>query len=241
MSTYIHYSTGFVSDNVPTLLDTMTEISSILYSRPEKCCQKSILRLHNQTFLHDIACEEVIGVPQVLSEKKFYGRYFHSLVAHVPIQHRIVCLRSTNTEQQERHFNAFSSISAATSGRILGEIITPGIIRMQAEVKSEESKQRDTLKEQESRLGKLAYHLPKAQNTIIPHRIILKYLHAFQAHLEKIADFLHCGEGIWWWYIMAGVEFLDGPDEKESQDDGPPLHHFRTHTLKSEEKYLKDC
>ena len=40
---------------------------------------------------------------------------------------------------------------------------------------------------------------------------------------------------------MAGVDFLDGPDEKESQDDGPPLHHFRTHTLKSEEKYLKDC
>ena len=233
MSTYIHYSTGFVSDNVQTLLDTMTEISSILYSRPEKCCQK--------TFLHDIACEEVIGRPQVLSEKKFYGRYFHSLVVHAPIQHRIVCVRSTNTEQQERHFNAFSSISAAISSRRPGEIITPGIIRMQAEVKSEESKQRDTVKEQESRLGKLACCLPKAQNTIISHGIILKYLHAFQAHLEKIADFLHCGEGIWWWYIMAGVEFLDGPGEKESQDDGPPLHHFRTHTLKSEEKYLKDC
>ena len=112
---------------------------------------------------------------------------------------------------------------------------------MQAEVKSEESKQRDTVKEQESRLGKLACCLPKAQNTIISHGIILKYLHAFQAHLEKIADFLHCGEGIWWWYIMAGVEFLDGPGEKESQDDGPPLHHFCTDRLKSEEKYLKDC
>ena len=128
MSTYIHYSTGFVSDNVQTLLDTMTEISSILYSRPEKCFQKSILRLHNQTFLHDIACEEVIGRPQVLSEKKFYGRYFHSLVVHAPIQHRIVCLRSTNTEQQERHFNAFSSISAAISSRRPGEIITPGTL-----------------------------------------------------------------------------------------------------------------
>ena len=240
MSSYIHYSTGFLSDKVQTLFDTMTEISSILYSRPEKCCQKSILRLHNQTFLHAIACEEVFGRPQALCEK-FYERYFHSLVVHAPIQHRIICLRSTNTEQQERHFNAFLSISAAISRRRPGEIITPGIIRMQAEVKSEESKQRDTLKEQESRLGKLAYHLPTTQNTIIPHRIILKYLHAFQAHLEKIADFLHCGEGIWWWYIMAGVEFLDGPGEKESQDDGPPLHHFRTHTLKSEEKYLKDC
>ena len=150
-------------------------------------------------------------------------------------------LGQQNTEQQERHFNAFLSISAAISSRRPGEIITPGIIRMQAEVKSEESKQRDTVKEQESRVGKLACCLPKAQNTIIPHGIILKYLHAFQAHLEKIADFLHCGEGIWWWYIMSGVEFLDGPGEKESQDNGPPLHHFCIHTLKSEEKYLKDC
>ena len=237
MSTYIHYSTGFVSDKVHTLLDTMTEISSILYSRPEMRCQKGILRLHNQTFLRVIACEEVIGRPQVLSEKKFYGQYFHSLIVHAPIQHRITCLRSTNTEQQERHFNAFSSIFAATLSKRPGEIITPGIIRMQAE----ESKQRDTVKEKESSLGKLACLLPKAQNTIILHRIKLKYPHAFQAHLEKIADFLHCGEGIWWQHIMAGVEFLDGPDEKESQDDGPPLHHFRTHTLKSEEKYLKDC
>ena len=56
---------------------------------------------------------------------------------------------------------------------------------MQAEVKSEESKQRDTVKEQESRLGRLACCLPKAQNTIIPHRIILKYPHAFKHILKK--------------------------------------------------------
>ena len=98
---------------------------------------------------------------------------------HAPIQHRIICSRSTNTEQQERHFSTFSSISVATSSRRPGEIITPGIIRMQAEMKSEENQQRDLVKEQESRLGKLARCLPPPENTVIPHRVILKYPQAY--------------------------------------------------------------
>ena len=197
-----------MSDKVQSLLDTLTEISRILYARPGECCPRSILRLHNQTFLHAIACEEVIGKPQILSEQTFYGRYLHSFVIHALIQHRIICYRSTNTDKQERHFNTLSSISTSTSSRRPGEIITPGIIRMQAELKAEENNQRDTLKEQQSRLGKLARCLPPAQNTIIPHRVILKYPHAYQAHLEKIADFLFCGEGSWWRHVLSGIEFF---------------------------------
>ena len=179
-------------------------------------------------------------MPQILSQKKFYGRYFHSLVVHAPIQLCIISLRSTNTEQQERLLNAFSSISVTTSSRRPGEIITPGIIRMQADVKSEENKSRDTVKEQESRLTKLARCLPPAQNTIIPHRVILKYPCEYQAHLERISDFLLCGEGVWWRHILFGVEFLDGPQERQA-NNSPPLHHFRSHTLKSEEQHLRKC
>ena len=174
-----------MSDQVQIVLDTMTEISSILYAKPEERFPRSILKLHNQTFLHAIACKEVIGKPRILSEKKFYGRYLHSLVVHAPIQHRIICSRSTNTEQQGHHFTTLSSISVATSSRRPGEIITPGIIRMQAEMKSEENQQRDSVKEQEPWLGKLARCLTPPENTVIPHRVILKYPQAYQAHLEK--------------------------------------------------------
>ena len=132
------------------LLDTKTEIMQILYARVHERCQKSVLRLHNQTFLHAIACEEVIGKPIILTEKKFYGHYLHSLVCHVPIQHRIICSRSTNTEQQECYFNTFMSISLATSSRRPGEIITPGLIRMQAEMKQAEINGRRAIQEQES-------------------------------------------------------------------------------------------
>ncbi|XP_044166005.1 uncharacterized protein LOC122949994 [Acropora millepora] len=219
----------------------MTEVSSILYAKPEERCPRSILRLHNQTFLHAIACEDVIGKPQILTEKKFYGRYLHSLIVHTPIQHRIICSRSTNTEQQERHFSTLSSISVATSSRRPGEIITPGIIRMQAEMKSEENQQRNSVKEQESQLRKLARCLTPPENTVIPHRVILKYPQAYQAHLERISDFLYCGEGVWWRHILTGVEFPDAPDKRQRNDKGPPLHHFCSHTLQSEEQYLRDC
>ncbi|KAL9977594.1 hypothetical protein ACROYT_G015015 [Oculina patagonica] len=60
--------------------------------------------------------------------------------------------RGQPTKQQERHFSTFSSISLATSSQRPGEIITPGMIRMQAELKQQE---RSSFQEKESRLGKL--------------------------------------------------------------------------------------
>ena len=218
----------------------MTEITHILYAKVQERCQQSVLRLHNQTFLHAIACEEIIGKPKILTERKFYGRYLHSLVCHAPIQHRIIALRSTNTEQQERHFSTFSSVSLATSSRRPGESITPGMIRMQAEMKQGE---RNAIQEQESQLGRLSKCLPKAKNSIIPHRIVVKYPFAYQAHLERISDFLLCGEGAWWRHTVSGIEFFDinTPDEDpRGAETLPPLHHFRSHTLKSESTYLQD-
>ena len=73
--------------------------------------------------------------------------------------------------------------------------------------------------------------------------MILKYPHAYQAHLEKIADFLLCGEGTWWRHVLSGVEFFYVSRPVEAQpgaDPLPTLHHFRNHTLKSEAIYLQD-
>ena len=218
----------------------MTEITHILYAKVQERCQQSVLRLHNQTFLHTIACEEIIGRPKILTERKFYGRYLHSLVCHAPIQHRIIALRSTNTEQQERHFSTFSSVSLATSSRRPGEVITPGMIRMQAEMKQGE---RNAIQEQESQLGRLSKCLLKAEKSIISHRILLKYPYAYQANLERISDFLLCREGAWWRHTVSGIEFFDvnTPDEDpRGAETLPPLHHFRSHTLKSESTYLQD-
>ena len=105
---------------------------------------------------------------------------------------------------------------------------------MEAEMKEGE---RNAIQEQESRLGRLSKCLPKAENSIIPHRILLKYPYTYQAHLERISDFLLCGEGAWWRHTVSGIEFFDDntPDEDpRGAETLLPLHHFRSHTLKSE-------
>lgn len=123
------------------LLDTMAEIMRILYVKVQKRCQKNVLRLHNQIFLHAATCEEVIGKPIILTEKKLYGRYLQSLVCHALIQHHIT---TTHLLQVSQHtttkapFKHFASTSLATSSRWPGEIITPELIRMQTEMKQGE-------------------------------------------------------------------------------------------------------
>lgn len=110
-------------------------------------------------------------------------------------------------------------------------------------MKQGEINRRSAIQEQESRLGKLSKCLPKPENSIIPHRIILKYQSAYQAHLERISDFLLCGEGVWWRHVAKGVEFFDVTSPCETRREVhtlPPLHHFRSHTLKSESKYLQE-
>ena len=61
-----------MSDN----LDTLTEISRILYATPEERCPRSILRLHNQTFLHatmPLHVKKSLGSLRFSQRKSFMG------------------------------------------------------------------------------------------------------------------------------------------------------------------------
>ena len=49
------------------------------------------------------------------------------------------------------------------------------------------------------------------------------------------------GEGVWWSQDDDFVEFFDACGEAEFREEGPPLHHFRSSTLKNEYQYLKRC
>ena len=58
-----------------------------------------------------------------------------------------------------------------------------------------------------------------------------------------MSGFLLCGEGVWWRHIVKSVEFFDVTSQSETHieaDTLPPLHHFRSHTLKSESRCLQD-
>jgi len=187
-------------------------------------------------------CKEIIGKPHTLTERKFYGRYWHSITAHAAKQSRIVSLKSTNIKEEERYFNTLQGVTKLTNRRP-GDIITPSLIRLQAEQKLAESKHgtRNPVKLQESQISKYYSTLPPHPSSVIPNRYIIKHPKVYQVHLQSISDFISCGEGVWWHQILSGVEFFDGPSDANSKPQGPAIHHFRSSSLQLEEEYLHQC
>ena len=93
-------------------------------------------------------CKDIIGQPEILTTRKFYGRYWHSLTAHAAKQNRIISGKSANTEEEERHFNTLQGITKLTNRRP-GDVITPSLVRLQAEQQMAETRQGNAVKAQE--------------------------------------------------------------------------------------------
>ena len=63
-----------------------------------------------------------------------------------------------------------------------------------------------------------------------------------QVHYERIADFLVCGEGVWFHVDGANnVVFHDGDDEPNRHEEGPEMGHFRNTKLFDEIERVAQC
>ena len=232
---------GHISDTLQSLLDTLAEMQAILYSDDIKRCPRLVLRYQNCSFLHFVMCHiQFSSSPKTLTTRKLYGKYLHNLVSHAPIQLRLISGTSCNAENEERMFSTIKSITQSTSCNRPGHIIGNLFIRMQAEEKIGNFDDFSTTSIQSSNLSKLSAALPKPSNTaikanILQHRVYSKW---YQAHLERISDFLLPGEGVWWKIDGDSVEFFDSITEPNVRDQGPELHHFRSSNFKKEETYL---
>ena len=232
-------------ESVQRIFDSMVEISKFCYAGALKRSPKTILRFHNQTFLHAMRCKMLVGnKPKALTRRKFYGRYFHSFTLHAPLVYRITSLSSIHTEEEERTFSTVNSIANTTSCRRHDEIISPTLIRLQVEQRRKSldagSAYQSSFSKQNSEISKISATLDPPTNTIIPHFLLLNYPHEYQAHLERIGDFLLPGENIWWSRDLRGVEFHDGHSEPDHRQEGPTLHHFRYSSLPIEQRYLSE-
>ena len=226
---------------VQQLIDTLVQMAEILFKPEKDRCPRLILRYHNLSFYHAILCLEVIGTqPTKLTRRKFYGKYYHGLVRHAPIQLRIISGESSNAEDEERFFNSIKSITRETSSQHPSHIIGNIIIRLQAE---HAFKQQfcTSRADQDSCVKKLAKSLPDFPDTLFQPFVLQKYKKQWQAHLEKISDFLLSGEGIWWEHDGENVIFHDSKQHQKASPCEPVLHHFRTSSLKGEECYLNQC
>ena len=94
------------------------------------------------------------------------------------------------------------------------------------------------LKKEEGEVRTLASTLATFPNTVIPREWISKYPYTWQAHLERISDFLRHGPGVWWQEHTNGIQFFDGPSESISMSPPHPLHYFRNYSMETENAYL---
>ena len=221
---------------VTTTLSTAVEITELLYSRPHKRTQQSMLRLHNLSFVHAKLCSDHLSNPKKMSQRKMFGRYFHAITAHSPLLYRIITPRLLNTEVEERVFGQCKAITRSTSNQHTSNIITNLLVRMHYEQKRSETK---PLQEQESEVFKLAKTLPAKINTVITFDWMENSSIHYQAHLERISDYLLHGPGVWWQYVHNGVEFFDAviPKQQVHVQTQPP-HHFRSSSLGDVDEYL---
>jgi hypothetical protein len=234
---------GKINSHVQLLLDTLVEIQEIAYNSEAQRTPRSVLRFHNLTWYHAMLCQTVIGFkPKKLTVRKLYGTYFHNITSHAPIQNRLISGRSANTEEQERIFNAITNITRTTSSFHADHVIGNILVRLQAEKHLSANHHASSVEKQQAQVSKLASSLPCFPNTIIPKDMLVNHPSSWQAHLERISDFLLVGKGAWWNECENGdIHFFDAKGSPESLEKGPLLHRFRSSSFKSEESYLKKC
>jgi len=165
------------------------------------------------TFCHVVAIRKVFNTTEVLTCRKFYGIYYHSITCHAPFTSHLISHSSVDTEEEEREFSTINAISKTTSSGHPEHIIPNCIVCAQAERNFKSTK--SSFLEQQSRIGKIASKLPQFPDTEIPYELLDNEL--YQAHLETISDFLLWGKGVWWHVNEDGKEivFHDGKEWPE--------------------------
>lgn len=180
------------SKELTELFTTLAEIQSILYMDEGRRTPKQILRLYNLTFLHAIGLKTLKMT--VKNKRKLFGQYYHVLISHAPQQFRIISLASCNAEDEERQFNFLKTVSASTSNHHPENVLANAFIRLQ--VKQQWKNERPTgVTDVEAKISK-AYKYSEHRDTVISFDAIKKFPFEYQAHLERIADYL-VEEEIW--------------------------------------------
>ena len=227
-----------VDQNIKMLLLTAVKISERLYSSDVKRTPKNILQLYNCSWLHHELCKTLFSKPKEITYEKLFGLYLHSIVVHAPLQYEIVCLKSVNTENQERLFQQAKSIASKCSNRKPDNVISAVILRLQARAIS--GKLSNIYEKVESRVGSVASKSATSYfGTTVSKTFIKERPQSWQAHLSRISSFI-VHEQIWWKEEPDNFVFLDGDNDPDYRDEGPVLRHFRSCVIQDIEKQSAD-
>ena len=226
------------SENSPAsnFITCLVQVSRILYSKESDRSPKQCLQYYNCAYMvHELHC--------ALFGEAHTSLYFHALLIHGPVQHEIVCCRSTNTESVERIFKSAESAAKCTDRKL--EHLLPIVLkRLQCKRSSKVSDPLHSLRQTNSRIALSAKKLPPFVGTVFKPNFVKKRVHSYQAHLQRIEHFLVQGarEGIWWHKASDGsFHFHDGYDDVDFANAGPQLLHFRNAQMEDVLRRSKDC
>ena len=185
-----HYLKDKIDSDAQALMENLVEIQQILYAGEQLRTPISILRLHNLTFVHAELLQSLIGKSvKSATVRKFYGKYYHNLTSHAAPQYRLISGAAANVEDEERFFNSIKSITSNTSSNKPEHIIANLFLRFQVEQKTKSSKLTEAQK-QENAISKIYRDMKMPGNTFISFEYIKNNASLWQAHLERISDFL---------------------------------------------------
>ena len=227
------YAQVGVQKDVKVLMATIVKISELLYASCKTRTPKTVLQLYNCTWLHHTLCRKLFDQSRLknVTWEAFLGTYLHSLVCHAPKQYELICLRSVNTENQERLFQQAKAIAKNCSNRKPNNVITSIVLSLQA--KNLTGKMSNIYASANTTEVKKAFlGLPTFEGTLVSFQCIDDNAASWQAHLEQISSFLTHGEGVWWKKTDDGIKFSDADSDQDFYECGPSLLHFRTTTLK---------
>ena len=221
---------------ITSILRTLCEIQEILYSPDNKRSSLTILRLIITNFKHAMLLKvHIDGAVKSMTERKFFGIYYHSLIKHSSEQYRLFSGRATNTEKEEATFSPLKTFTKLTSNHQPDNVISNAIIRLQATQLLNTGNSDVQLND-----SKINFIYKPIKETLINNMIKFKFIERFPFHyqtmLEQIADYLI--EGVWWEEKEDGVVFFDLHNENANKKQ---LQHFRSTTIVESCDYVDKC
>ncbi|CAH1274237.1 Hypp5281 [Branchiostoma lanceolatum] len=227
---------GKARPEVMQLLYTQAEIQRACYAAADDRTTTTIYRLSNVAFLHHLMMRECFpGNAKIISNRKLWGSYYHSIRDHMPTVYRIAPLSSLMAENEERHFATIKRITKSSAN-----YANPGHIIQNVIVRFHFNNNAGTRTHQDNKISETAKLLPQLR-TRIPIALMKKYPRETQTHCEHVPDFLHPGYGAHWHIEGEEVVFHDSPSEDPPfHPAGPFMHHFRSTSLQEEDSYLKE-
>ena len=111
-----------------------------------------------------------------------FGHYVHAITAHIPTQYELACLRSLNTESEERLFGQARAIADFCTNHHPENVIPQVMLRLQA--KQEKHDGLASVKKGDSQVSRVAADLPQLPGTRVKTSFIQQREDSWQIHLQ---------------------------------------------------------